>query len=738
MRQLVQQIRTGATEVIEVPVPAVTPGTLLVQTAASLISAGTERALVEFSDKSLLEKARSRPDLVKQVLEKARREGILAAADAVHSRLDQVMALGYSCAGTVIEVGPDVTGFRRGDRVACGGGGYAVHAEVVAVPQNLAVRLPESVDFEAAAFTTLGAVALEGIRLAGVALGEITAVIGLGLLGQLTVQMLKAAGCTVVGLDIQPARARLASSMGADAATSDPHEFSLLCQQMSAGYGVDAVLITADTPSNRPVVLAGSVARKRGVIVAVGAVGMNIPRKIYYEKELDFRISSSYGPGRYDPTYEEKGQDYPYAYVRWTEKRNMAAFVELLAEGRVNVGPLITHRYPIEAAPQAYDLITGKTAEPFLAVLLTYGERPDLTRRVTVRDLRAASGAQRSPSMPRITLGVVGAGNYANATLLPALKGIPGIERVGIASKRGWTAQAAASRYGFAYCATGPDEIINDPNINTVAILTRHSSHAALVIACLTAGKHVFVEKPLCISEPELEQIIRAYETSRLEREAETAEQAAAPPYLMVGFNRRFAPHIIELRERVLKVPEPLLLHYRVNAGYISPQHWTQDPREGGGRLIGEGCHFIDTLIHLAGSRVRRVTAYALPDEGRYSQDNFHLVLQFANGSLGSITYAANGNKGFGKEQIEVFGGGLAARLDDFRTLTICQEDRRFNATARLRQDKGHRAEWAAFVAYLTGKGAEPMTFEEIVHSTAVTLAAAQSLRQQHPVDLEQ
>jgi predicted dehydrogenase/threonine dehydrogenase-like Zn-dependent dehydrogenase len=745
---------------------------------------------VEFSDKSLLAKARARPDLVRQVFEKAQREGVLAASDAVRTRLDQLMPLGYSSAGTVIDVGEGVGGYAIGDRVACGGGGYAVHAEIVTVPQNLSVKLPPDLGLEDAAFTTLGAIALQGIRLAGIELGALVGVIGLGLLGQLTVQMLKAAGCTVIGLDVQVARADLANrvrsadgvAIGADATSVDPGEFALLCQQMSAGHGVDAVVITADTPSNQPVELAGAVARKKGIVVAVGAVGMNIPRKVYYEKELDFRISSSYGPGRYDVSYEEKGRDYPYPYVRWTENRNMRAFVQWLAEGKVNVQPLITHRFPFDEAPQAYDLITGKTGESFLGVLLAYSGSPDLARRVPTTDHEpstistgvaadgraprtapdesngASSGAAGSPPrhplpVAKITLGVIGAGNYANATLLPALRGIPGLELRAIASQRGLTARSAADRFHFAYSTTDPQDVVGDPGINTLAVLTRHASHAALVLAGLSEGKHVFVEKPLCITDEELDEITKrwrkaagsatrpgaAQDHPREDGNAQPGQAGVArsmAPYVMVGFNRRFAPFVVALKQRLARIPEPLLLHYRVNAGYIPPQHWTQDPAVGGGRLIGEGCHFIDLLIHLAGSRVQRVTARALPDEDRYCQDNFTVLLEFANGALATLTYAANGNRGFGKECLEVFGGDLAARLDDFRALNVCQGKERLVQSARLRQDKGHRAEWQALAAYLTGRGPLPIPVEDALHSTAVTLAARRSLQAGQAVDL--
>lgn len=730
MKQLLQNINDGEAIVAEVPIPATSPDKILVRVARSLVSAGTERMVVDFAEKNLIQKARSRPDLVKQTLEKAQREGVLTTYEAVQNRLALPMALGYSCAGVVLEVGQAVTGIRPGDRVACAGGGYAVHAEVVAVPQNLVVRLPETVDFEAAAFTTLGAIALQGIRLADVKLGEVVAVIGLGLLGQLTVQMLKAAGCVVIGMDIQPERAALALQSGADAATASEEEFVALASQHSQGHGVDAALITADTKSNGPVALAGEIARKKGVVVAVGAVGMEIPRKVYYEKELAFHISSSYGPGRYDPDYEEKGRDYPYAYVRWTENRNMQAFVQMLGAGQVDVRPLISHRFSIEKATQAYDLITGKLDEPFLGVLLTYPQQPDMARTIVLRrDRRPATGAgQVVEQLPEVRLGVLGAGNFANATLLPAIQKLDSVQLVAVVSGGGVSARSTADRFGFAYCTTDSDQILSDNTINTVAILTRHHLHARQVIAALQAGKHVFVEKPLCLTEAELADITATYEATRTNGDG---------PALMVGFNRRFAPFVVELKQHLASISEPIMLHYRVNAGYIPPDHWTQDPVQGGGRLLGEGVHFVDLLLHLAASPLQRVTTTALPDAGRYSQDNFVVTLEFANGSIGTVSYLANGNRAFGKELLEVFGGGLAARLDDYRSLLIEHGSSSVKRKARLRQDKGHRAEWEALAAHLTARAPAPMSLSEIVASTRATLAARQSLRTLAPVIVE-
>ncbi len=718
MKVLMQDIRKGELRIGDVPAPQVTDGALLIQVQNSAVSAGTERMVVDFSEKNLLQKARARPDLVRQTVEKARKEGLLATFDAVQNRLAQPLALGYSCAGTVVEVGAAVTSFKAGDRVACAGGGYALHAEFVAVPENLVVAVPAEVDLEAAAFATLGAIALQGIRLADVKLGEVVAVIGLGLLGQLTVQMLKSAGCIVLGMDLQGARADLAKQLGADAVATGSAQLNALTAQYTQGHGADAVIIAADTRDNGPITLAGEIARKKGVVVAVGAVGMDIPRKTYYEKELDFRVSSSYGPGRYDPAYEEKGHDYPYAYVRWTENRNMQAFIQLLAERRVDVAPLITHRFAIAKAADAYDLITGKRDEPFLGVLLTYPQAPDRGTTIHLQQWAPAAAASNIP-LAEVRLGVLGAGNFANASLLPAISKLDGVTLVGIASSRGLSARTTGDRFGFKYCSTDNRRIFDDDAVNTVAILTRHHQHAEQVVHGLEAGKHVFVEKPLCLTSDELAWIRETL--TRLDQEGRR-------PALMVGYNRRFAPMIVELKQRLNQVHEPLMLHYRVNAGYIPPDHWTQDPQQGGGRLLGEGVHFIDLLMFLVGKPVQSVDAVMLPDSGRYRGDNFLVTLRFSDGSVGAVTYTAGGNSRFGKEYLELFGGGLAARLDDYRSLEIAHGGDFVRRRAWLRQDKGHRAAWQAWAAHLKGEAPAPMTVQEIYDSTAATLAARHNL----------
>lgn len=731
MKQLLQNIRSGETLVAEVPIPTPQAGEALVKTAASVVSAGTERMLVEFAEKSLLGKARSRPDLVRQVLDKARREGVLTTLEATFNRLDQPMPLGYSSSGQIIALGEGMSGFRVGQRVACAGGGYAVHAEYASVPRSLLTPLPEEVDFDSAAFTTLGAIALHGFRLCEVQLGERLAVIGLGLLGLLAVQVARAAGCQVVGIDLDPGRVELANQLGAHAVLREQAEEA--ASSISRGRGCDAILICADTSSNDPIELAGAIARDRARVVATGAVGLELPRKVYFEKELTFLNSRSYGPGRYDSSYEEGGHDYPIGYVRWTEGRNMEAFVDLLASGQLQVQPLITHRFPIEEAPQAYDLITGKKGQPFLGVLLTYPAVETAESRAPV--LPTANGQlpakltyQNTPtaaSLDQVRLGVLGAGNFASAVMLPALKKIPNLELVKIASPSGLSAQRAAERFGFRSASASEDDVIQDPSINTVAVLTRHHLHAAQVAAALRAGKHVFCEKPLALNETEL-----------LEIESELARPDA--PYLMAGFNRRFAPLAQKLRAFFEDRHEPLGAHYRVNAGYIPLSHWLHDPQQGGGRIIGEACHFIDFLAFLAGQPPISVTAQALPDQGRYREDNAVLTFTFADGSLGSVSYLANGDKAFPKERVEVFSGGKVGVLDDFRTLELVSQGRRQKTASRLRQDKGHQAEWEAYVQVLTRGGPPPIPYPQLFGVMRGAFAAVEALRSRQTVFLEQ
>ena len=736
MKQLLQDARTGELNVTEVPAPQLLPGCVLVRTAVSLVSAGTERASAEFARKNLLAKAKSRPDLVRDVFAKLQRDGLPATIGTVRSRLDQPQSVGYSSAGIVIAVGDGVADIAVGERVACAGAGYAVHAEFACLPRLLVAKIPASlsanaadrtdkgqkdqaVSFEHAAFGTVGAICLHGIRTAQASLGDTVAVIGLGLLGQVTVQLLKAAGCRVFGMDLVEQRAHLAIQNGCDAAATDSYEFRDLCFQKTVGKGVDSVLITAETPSSDPVNLAAEVARDRAIVCAVGTVGMELQRKLYYEKELDFRVSRSYGPGRYDVAYEQKGRDYPIGHVRWTETRNMEAFLRFIAEGKLNLTPLITHRFPIEQANRAYDLIMGRAEEPSLAVLLTYPQAetvapPHLFERIAiVPELSAASRKEST-----VNLGVLGAGNFAQNTLLPALKAIPEVTFVGVANATGPRSRSAAEKFGFAYCSSSEDEILHDPKVNAVLIATRHHLHARQALVAINAGKSVFCEKPLCLRESELASFLRA-----MSQFGSFADQASLQaPLLMVGFNRRFAPMAIQLKNFLSEIHEPVSMHYRVNAGFIPADHWVNDPEQGGGRILGEVCHFVDFLCFLAGACPVEVQAQSVGNPGQYSMDNIVAQLRFPNGTLGTITYMANGDKSVSKERLEVFGGGSVAMLEDFRRLELVRNGRKQIARARLERDKGHKAEMRAFVNAVQGKIPPPISFEQVVASTLATL----------------
>ena len=706
MKQVLQSARTGKIEVAEVPAPRVLPGCVLVQVAASLVSAGTERASSEFASKSLLQKARSRPDLVRDVFNKIQRDGLLSAVTAVRSRLDQPTSLGYSSAGVVIEVGEGIGDLKPGDRVACAGAGFAVHAEVACVPRMLVARIPSAdVDFASAAFTTLGAVAIHGVRTAEAKLGETMALIGLGLLGQLTLQILTAAGCRVIGLDPRADRTQLAAKMGALAVATSESEFRDLCARHSGGHGTDCVLITAETASSGPVNLASEVARDRGIIVAVGTVGLDLERKLYYEKELDFRISRSYGPGRYDAAFEQKGRDYPIGHVRWTETRNMEAFLQLLADGKVNVAPLITHRFPIANALDAYELISGERTEPSLGILIEYEPRAEPRRLALVSSRKTTPG--------QLSVGVLGAGNFVSGVLGPAMKQDRGTVLAGVCASNGPRAKSLASKLGFEFCTSGQDEIYSDPSINTAVIATRHHLHAKQVITGLESGKHVFCEKPLCLTEQELKDIEVAY--TRADRQ------------LMVGFNRRFSAMSMRMKSFLSEAGGPFTMHYRVNAGALPLDHWINDPEQGGGRILGEVCHFVDFLTFLAGSAPVSVEAHGRP-VSRDEQDAV-ITLHFMDGSVGTISYICSGDRAYSKERVEVFGSGRVAVLDDFRRLDLVRHGKTETMRSWLRQDKGHAAEWRAFSECVRNGGLSPIPFEQIASSTLATIRVLDSLR---------
>ncbi len=718
MKQILQNQKTGDVKATDVPAPIARPGFVLVRTAASLISAGTERATVEAGQKSLLARAVEQPHIVSQVIQKARSEGILNTVDAVRSKLGSLVALGYSAAGTVVEVGNDVGNFHVGDRVACAGVGYASHAEVLAVPKNLCVRLPEQVSFDAAAFSTLGAIALQGVRLAELTLGESVVVIGLGLIGQVTVQLLRANGCRVFGIDLDANKTELARQFGADGGCAPDDEAKRRVMEWSRGRGADAVLITAATSSNAPVELAGEISRKKGRVIAVGAVGLNIPRQPYYDRELVFKISMSYGPGRYDPEYEERGHDYPIGYVRWTEGRNLEAFLDLLAEGRVNVEGLITHRFKLEQAEQAYRLITGAADEPYLGVVLQYETGRHVERPIPI----AAKKAAAATSAKSVHLGLIGAGNYARAMLLPHFKSA-GAELQSIATASGVTARAVAEKFGFRYCVSGAHEVLADEEVNLIVIATRHDTHAELARRALERGRHVFVEKPLALNDDELENVIAAV--------------AQAKGELMVGYNRRFSPLARAAKEFFTDRQTPLSINYRVNAGRIPRGHWAQDAREGGGRIIGEVCHFIDFMHFMTGSLTLRVYAEAIAGRNQEitNEDSVFITLRLADGSNGSIAYLAEGDKALPKERVEIFGAGKSFVIDDFRS-GVAYQDGREKKTKLREQDKGQEDEVRAVCAVvLEGKPA-PIARDDLATTTRATFRIRDSLRTGLPVEV--
>jgi predicted dehydrogenase/threonine dehydrogenase-like Zn-dependent dehydrogenase len=707
MKQVVQNMRSGETQVIDVPVPRPGPGLALVRTGASLVSAGTERATVAFADQNMLGKARSRPDLVRQVIDKALTDGPLSALDAVRNRLDQPMALGYSSAGTVVAVGDGLTGFSPGDRVVCAGGGRAVHAEYVQVPRNLMAHLPDGVAFEAGAFTTLGAIALHGFRLSGVGLGDRVAVIGMGLLGQLALSVVQASGGIAFGVDLSADRVTLGRERGFAAATRGEAEAE--AQAFTHGMGFDAVLICADSPSDDPVVLAGDIARDRASVVVIGNVGLNVPRRVYYEKELNLVVSRSYGPGRYDPGYEDAGHDYPPGFVRWTEGRNLEAVAAMLASGQMDVSSLISHRIPIDEAGRAYELIQQPDSGA-LGVILTY---PAVEDSLGLPQSRQALSEPSDPGGP-VRLGVIGAGNFATATSLPVLDKLGGVQKVGLASAGGLSGTSAGWRHGFAYTTTDAAEVLTDPEINTVAILTRHNLHARQTVDALAAGKHVLCEKPPALNEAELAEVWAARE--------------ASDTVYTVGYNRRFSPFGRAMKEHFNGVKEPLLCSYRVNAGMLPLDHWVQDPEQGG-RLLGEVCHFVDFLIFMTGARPVEIGASALLDGGRYRQDNLAISLRFDDGSVGSIVYAANGDRGMGKERVEVFGGCRSAIIHDFRRVTLFRNGRSSTRRSWLRQDKGHADLWRAFVNSITNGSPPPIPYDDILATSMATFAALESLQ---------
>ncbi|HEU4769504.1 MAG TPA: bi-domain-containing oxidoreductase [Pyrinomonadaceae bacterium] len=715
MKQVLQNRKTGRPFVGEVPVPTLQRGRVLVRTVASLISAGTERLSVELAGKGLLHEARQRPDLVKAVLTKIKTEGLLNTFASVRDKMAASQSLGYSAAGIVVEIAEDATEFHLGDRVACAGVGFASHAEMLSVPKNLCVHLPEQVSFEAGAFGTLGAIALQGVRLAEPTLGESVVVIGLGLVGQLTVQLLKANGCRVFGLDLDPARVALALELGADAAVVSNEDAASEIDKWTRGRGADAVLITAATDSNQPVELAAKVSRLKGRVIVVGMTGLDIPRAPFFSRELKLVISMSYGPGRYDPNYEERGHDYPLPYVRWTEKRNIESFLDLVNDGRVNVEKLTTHRFSIDEAERAYQLISGESTEPYLGVLLNYDPDRQLTYNVPL--IPALNRAEKA-----IRLGVIGAGGYVPAMLLPHFKS-EGVEFRSIVTASGISAHDVGKRFGFAQAVSIAGEVLEDPDINLIVVGTRHDMHAELALRALNENKNVFVEKPLALNEQSLDLVVEAAVNSS--------------GRLMVGFNRRFSPLAERARDFFAGRTTPLSILYRVNAGRVPKEHWIQDSVEGGGRIIGEVCHFVDLMQFLTGAAPVSVFAESVSakTDKTVDADSVFITLRFADGSNGCIAYLSEGDKSLPKERVEIFGGSRSFVLDDFRRATLHKNGSEEQVTLKA-QDKGQQAQVQQICASILHGTEAPIRVNDLAATTRATFRILDSLREHRPFEV--
>lgn len=716
MKQILQDLRSGETVVEDVPCPRVGAGTVLIRTSRSLVSAGTERMLVDFGKANLVDKARHQPDKVRLVLDKVKTDGLAPTVQAVRGKLDQPLPMGYCNVGTVLEVGESVTGFGVGDRVVSNG----KHAEVVSVPMNLCAKIPNSVSNDAAAFTVIGAIALQGIRLVQPTLGEAVVVTGLGLIGLVAVQLLRANGCRVLGIDMDPKKLTLAREFGAETVDigqgQDPIQAAT---GFSRGRGVDAVLITASTKSNEPVHQAALMCRKRGRIVLVGVTGLELSRADFYEKELSFQVSCSYGPGRYDPAYEEGGQDYPFGFVRWTEQRNFEAVLDLLAARRIDPAPLISHRFPLAQAQEAYEVVGGKGSS--LGILLEYPEATEIREQVVrSQSVRLIEDQGKwSASAGRPVVGFIGAGNYAAQVLIPAFAQTRA-ELRSVASATGVSSVHVGKKFGIAEATTDTEKLIADRDINTVIVTTRHDSHANYVCKALVAGKHVFVEKPLALTRKELGEIEEAYRI------------AAGPngrALLMVGFNRRFASQIQKIKSLLKGVRAPKSLVMTVNAGAIPSDHWIQDKSVGGGRIIGEGCHFVDLLRYIADAPIVSTQVTMMGDaEGiGIRDDKVTFTMSFADGSFGTVHYLANGHKGFPKERLEIFCAGRILHLDNFRRLKGYGWPA-FSKMNLWRQDKGNAACAAAFVDAVEKGTQSPIPFDQLIEVTRVTFDIVEAL----------
>ncbi|TDI93007.1 MAG: oxidoreductase [Caldithrix sp.] len=719
MKQILQNYKSGELILEDVACPVCKPGGVLVQTAFSFVSSGTERMKVEQAKMSLIGKARARPDQVQKFLQSAKQEGFVKTYKKAMDRLDTPTPLGYSCSGRVVEVGRNIDEFHVGDLVACAGAGFANHAEVNFVPANLCSKIPEGVDLRDAVLTTVGSIALQGVRQGQVSLGENVAVIGLGLVGQIVAQIIKAMSCKVIGIDLDDSKLKLASDLGSDFVFNGKEELLLeKINNATLGGGIDTVIITAATSSNETILLAGNVLRDRGTIVIIGNVKMDLPWKLYYEKELNVVFSRSYGPGRYDKNYEEKGIDYPIGYVRWTEKRNMQTILELIRDGKIYTQKLISKSLPFAQAVEGYEMLEGDRS--IMSILFEYSGQ-DLNGRhaAKVAFQNRPAGSQED----KLGVSFLGAGKFAETMLLPHLKANPEVQLKGVVSGTGVTAGKAAKKFGFEGVVADAEEIFKNQNTNAIFIVTRHDLHAPNVVRGLESGKNVFVEKPLALTYDELAQIVKIFD--------------AAEGGLMVGYNRRFSPHALHAKESIKKVNGPIEILYRINAGNFPADHWYQDMEEGGGRIIGEVCHFVDFVQFLSDAKPVRVYAETISgNKSALNNDNVSILIRLSDGSTATITYIANGDPSFEKERVEIFGNKIVAVIENFGQTVVAASGKTKSFKTRGIQ-KGHHEELTAFVNAIRSDKPLPISFESLVLTTLTTFKIVDSIRTGAPVEID-
>ena len=717
MKQVLENLRNGEISVDEIPAPTANPGYVLVRNHYSLISTGTEGGTVKLGKMSLLGKAKARPEQAKKVITVARSKGALTAYQAANRSLDMPIVLGYSSAGEVISVGDGISDIEIGDRVACGGAGFANHAEIVSIPRNLCVKVPNELDLRYASFTTLGTIALQGIRIAKASVGDNVVVIGLGLVGLLTVQILRAAGCNVFGIDVNKQQLEFATKQNF-CQTGHANADNIKEQVMSftSGHGADCVIITATTTDNSPVSLAGEIARYKAKVVAVGRTEMHAPRETYLFKELELCTSYAYGPGTGDPNYEERGIDYPIGYVRWTENRNMSAYLDLLADKKIDLEPLISHEFNIENAQAAFEKILNNSDEQTNAVIISYPKSDIDIEEPKIIQLNDSPSKITHTKKSKVSISVIGAGSHATNELIPALQGLKNVDFRGIASATGVRASALGKKYDFDYCTSDPDQILNDDETDCVYILTRHDTHASLVTSSLKANKHVFVEKPLALDNTELQNVIDIYQRT--------------DKILLVGFNRRYAPMAVAMKKFFKNRAQPLSIHYRSNVGYRPPNHWLHDPRQGG-VILGEACHFIDFCCWLTGAKSIKVYATALSggDTGLISEDNVHITLKFDEGSVATITYLSNGSTMHSRERVEVHCDNKTAVLSDFKRLKLATAKNTKCIRKWISADMGHSAQSSALISAILNNKNSMIDTEGYLESSRVTILANNQLQ---------